>query len=624
MEKINTANILQNVRKMLLYQPPSMPNVFLLNGKNESEVERSTVSSHLAESTRQLNELVRYAHSLTNLIEKTVAVLRQGEFTAEKSLINEKLSNLEQEWKLLSPILLTYYNTDAAMEKRPISAILEENKTILNFLYNLPLNKDIVVRNLSIPSEPPVKAMLVFMDGLIDKKIINLNILQPLMLQENFQSIFNGDNLARMLIEQYLPSGQATNINNFQDVQVAVNSGDSVLFFDGFAEAISIETKGFEHRGIERPTTEQSVRGAQNAFTEVLRVNTALIRTMLHSSDLITEMLSVGRRGHLNCAVMYLKSVANPKLIAEVKRRIESINVDFINDSGILEQFIVDSPRNPFPQTLSTERPDRVTAHLLEGRIGILLEGSPFGQVVPISFFTLMHSTDDFSLNIYYSNMLRIIRYIGAVLSLLLPALYLAISTFHQEAIPTELLLSIIAARSQVPFPTIIEILLMEFSFELVREGGLRIPGILGSTIGIVGALILGQAAVSAKIVSPIMVIIIALTGLSSYTIPEYRLASALRLLRFVFIFLALAMGLVGIACGFMILVAILCSMKSFGVPYMAPVAPKTSSSGDIVLRTPVYKQKFRPDELNPQDTNRQPDNPRGWIGRTPSGGEHS
>lgn len=610
-------NFLQKIKQILVYQPPTIPKVFLLSEKAETE---SNTDSSLIDSLRRLNTLLRYATSLKDLIEKTVKSLRHEQFINKGNLLTEKLKNLEKEWSHLSPIMLAYYSS-ADLDKRPICTSLEENKTIINSLYKLPLNKDVVIRDICTPSEPPIKAILVFMDGLIDKKVVNTNVLQPLMRLGESHTRLSNDDLVRVLIEQYLPSGQATSVDNFQAVQVAVNSGDSVLFFDGIDQAITLETKGSEHRGIDRPTTEQSIRGSQNAFTEVLRVNTALIRTMLRTSDLVTEMLPVGQRGHLNCAVMYLKSLADPLLVAEVKRRIEGIRTDYISDSGILEHFIVDSPRNPFPQTLSTERPDRVTAHLVEGRIAILLEGSPFGQVVPISFFTLMHSPDDFSLNLYYSNLLRILRYMGAMLSLLLPGLYLAISLFHSEAIPTDLLLSIVAARSQVPFPTIFEILLMEFSFELVREGGLRIPGILGSTIGIVGALILGQAAVSAKIVSPIMVIVIALTGLSSYTIPEYRLAAALRLLRFVFILLALAMGLVGIACGFTVLIAIMCSMKSFGVPYMAPIAPRTSSGGDIVLRTTVFNQKFRPDELNPQDNIRNPDNSRSWIDEPPAGG---
>ncbi len=335
-------------------------------------------------------------------------------------------------------------------------------------------------------------------------------------------------------------------------------------------------------------------------------------------------MIPVGKRGHSNCAVMYLASVANRELVAEIRRRIQGVDTDFIIDSSILESLIIDFPKNPFPQTLSTERPDRVAVHLAEGRVAILVDGSPFGHIVPVSIFTLMHSADDFSMHYYYSNILRMIRWIGGFISMLLPGIYLAISTFHQEAIPTELLLSITAARSQVPFPTFIEIMLMEISFELIREGGLRIPGILGSTLGIVGAIILGQAAVTAKIVSPIMVIVIAVTGLASYSIPEYRLASTFRLLRLIYIVLAMVMGLVGMACGFFIFTAILCSLKSFGMPYLAPVAPKTIPGGDIILRKPTHMQERRPDELNTQDNIRQGIISRPWTEKTPIGGDDS
>jgi spore germination protein KA len=422
-------------------------------------------------------------------------------------------------------------------------------------------------------------------------------------------------------MEECLPSGQASRIGSFKEVQQAINTGDAVVFFDGSGEAVAVETKGYEHRSIGNPTTEQSVRGSQNAFTEVLRVNTALIRTMLHASDLITEMIPIGARGHSNCAVMYIKSIANEELVEEVKRRVNSISTDIITDSGVLEHFIEDFPKNPFPQTLSTERPDRVAIHLSEGRVAIFIDGSPFGHILPVSFFTLMHSSDDFSLNMYYTNLLRLVRWFGALLSLLLPGLYLAISTFHQEAIPTELLLSIAAARAQVPFPTVVEILFMEFSFELIREGGLRIPGILGSTIGIVGALILGQTAVAAKIVSPIMVIVIALTGLASYSIPDYRLASAFRLSRFIFVLLAMSMGLIGVACGFLLFIAMLCSLKSFGMPYMAPLAPRTVNGGDTIFRSTAYQQRRRPDALNTKDEIRQKHTSRTWIIDSSKGG---
>ena len=615
--------VFTSMKRMFVYQPSDQPAPFVLRETKDDKKDFTQELPPLAlTSVQQFETMLRYAKRLEIFIEKAIEVLRNGQFGDKAEELKIEYAALVKQQGAISAILLSYNSSEGV--EPAISTSLEENQKVIEDIYNLPLNKDVVIRKLTIPGQPAVKAMLVFTDGLADKKIVNMTVLQPLMMMRNAREELYSADLVSIIIEEYLPSGQASRVSRFQEVQQGINTGDAVLFFDGIGEAVTVETKGFEHRGVDRPATEQSIRGSQNAFSEVLRVNTALIRSMLHSSDLVTEMIPIGKRGHSNCAVMYLQSVANRELVAEVRRRIKGINTDLIIDSGVLEHFITDSPKSPFPQSLSTERPDRVVVHLVEGRVALLVDGSPFAHVVPVSLFTLMHSADDFALNLYYTNFLRIVRWIGGFLSMFLPAFYLSISTFHQEAIPTELLLSITAARGQVPFPTIAEILLLEGAFELVREGGLRVPGVLGSTIGIVGALILGQAAVAAKIVSPIMVIVIAVTGLASYSIPDYRLASSLRLIRFIFVFLAMAMGLVGMACGFFVLTAILCSMKSFGMPYMAPIAPKTTPGGDVILRKTAYMQQRRPDELNTQDAIRQDDVSRSWTEKTPTGGDDS
>lgn len=625
MEKNEIQKVYTSIKNILVYRPSTQPDPFVLD-ETEQDGKRKASDSlfpGLSEKFQQFETVLRYAKRLATFLEKYIEVLHNAQWCEESEQLQAEYAALEKQQTEINMIQLSYNTSAEINNDPPISVSLAENQKSIEKIYQLPLNKDVVLRKLTISAQPDVKAMVVFMDGLADKKIVNMTVLQPLMWMRNTLQELSSDDLVTAIIEQYLPSGQASRVASFKEVQQGINTGDTLLFLDGLREAVTIETKGFEHRGVDRPATEQSVRGSQNAFTEVLRVNTTLIRSMLHSSDLITEMIPVGKRGHSNCAVMYLKSVANQELVAEVRRRIQGINTDII-DSGMLENFIIDFPGNPFPQTLSTERPDRIVVHLAEGRVAILMDGSPFGHIVPVSIFTLMHAADDFALHYYYSNILRIIRWVGGFISMLLPATYLAISTFHQEAIPTELLLSITAARAQVPFPTFLEILLMEFSFELIREGGLRIPGILGSTLGIVGAIILGQAAVSAKIVSPIMVIVIAVTGLASYGIPDYRLSSAFRLLRLVFIVLSMSMGLVGMTCGFLVFTALLCSMKSFGMPYLAPVAPKTTPGGDIILRMPGHKQEKRPDELNPQDVNRQGIVSRPWTEETPIGRDDS
>jgi spore germination protein KA len=569
----------------------------------------------LTTSRKELDALIRYGNRLAQVMEEARELLSSRDLQAKANL-TEQLKNLEKQQTELEPILLTYDTNKSDLKKRELSFSIEENEKIIKELYYVEINKDIVIRHFIIPGVKPVKAMLVFMEGMIDKELINLAVLQPLMLLDKEKQALQGDsdNLLKQLISLFLPSNQAQEVDNFGKVSAGLNTGDTALFLDGVNQAVLIETKGYEHRSVGKPDIEQSVRGSQVAFSEALRVNTGLIRTMMPSNDLVTEIFEIGERIPTKCAIMYLKSVANPKLIGEIKRRVLNIKTDYISDMGVLEQFIEDHPSIALPQMLSTERPDRTVAALSEGRVALLLNGTPFAHVVPVTFFTFFHSAEDFSLKVPIGSVSRLLRLIGTLLAVILPAVYLSIVYFHPEALPTEMILAIAGARERVPFPSVGELLLMEFAFELIREAGLRIPGLLGSTIGIVGAIILGQAAVSANLVSPVTVVVIALTGLASFTIPDYRLAAAGRLLRFIFIALAYMLGLVGVALGLLMVTAILTNMKSFGVPYMTPIAPKTMAGLDVIIRGPVFRQEMRPDGLNAQDNRRQPHISRQWT----------
>ncbi len=612
MEKNLFTQFFRSAKKILVYQPPPNPSRFVLAESQDDELAPEIdPTGSLAASFNRLETLLRYARRLAAFGEELVGILRQGDW-----------ESLARQCGELAPLLLGYFADGERLGRQPVSASLEENRRNIELLYELPLNRDLVTRSFDITGRPPVKAMLAYFDGLTDKEAISRAILTPLMLgRVDLQPLPDKDPLTR-LGEQFLPVGGILRAVNYAALQEGINSGDAALFIEGLDEAALIDVKGVKHRGVERPLTEQSVRGSQNGFTEALSTNTALIRSTLKASDLVAETFTVGIRSRTKCAVMYVKSLANTTLVAEVKRRIEGIQTDYIADTGVLEQFIEDSPLNPFPQTLSTERPDRVAVHLAEGRVAILLDGSPYVLVVPVTLLTLLHSIDDFSLKFPYGGLIRVTRMLGMFFTIALPALYLAISVFHQEALPTDLLLAIVGARQQVPFPTIVEILLMEISFELIREGGVRIPGFLGPTLGIVGGIILGQAAVMARIVSPVMIFIVALTGMASFVIADYRLANSLRLTRFAFLLAGASFGFVGIACGLLLWVASLGTLKSFGVPYLAPITPKTSFGRDIVLRHPVFSQEMRPDYLSPQDVRRQPRVGRPWIQEPPEGDE--
>jgi spore germination protein KA len=421
--------------------------------------------------------------------------------------------------------------------------------------------------------------------------------------------------------DHLLTHNQIKEAENFEQVLGEVNFGGCGIFVDGMTTAFTADVKGFEHRTVERPNTEMVIQGPQEGFTETIRVNTALIRKRLKDEQLIVEDHLVGERSKTPCSILYIKSLANDSLVAEVRRRLVSIKLDYVHDSGEIEQLIEDDTYITSPQVVSTERPDRVASLLTEGRVAIVVHGSPFVLVMPTTAFELIYSPEDSYIRVPYANLLRSIRVIAILVALLLPGLYMAITNFHQEMIPTGLLVSLEAAREKVPFPSIVEILIMEISFELIREAGIRIPGTIGPTLGIIGALILGQAAVAASIVSPILIIIVAVTGLGSFAIPTYSYAYSFRILRFGYILLGSVAGFLGLSLGIFLQGMSLVSSKSFGVPFCVPFAPRTAGGlMGTLLKEPIWKQERRPDHLNPKDNIRQPKISRGWTSQNKGG----
>ncbi len=491
---------------------------------------------------------------------------------------------------------------------------LEANLAAMKQVLRYEINADVVVREFDIPTRPTTRAAIVFMEGLASREAIDLAILQPLMLISNLDRERRELDVLDMVERRLLPGNQVTRRANLRDATEGVIAGTTVVFVDGHDAALEVETKGWEHRGIGRPTAEMVVRGPQEAFNETLKNNIALVRRRLRTPALVNETLKVGTLSRLDCAVLYVEGITDPKLVAEVKRRIGGIRTDHIQDTGTLEQFIEDRPFVLIPQIQSTERPDRMAAFLAEGHVGILLDGSPFGLVVPTTFWSLLHAAEDHFLRWPFGTFLRLVRLLGLGASLLLPAAYIAMTNFHPEMIPTDLLLAIAATRERVPFPTVVEVLVMEVSFELIREAGIRVPGVIGPTLGIVGALILGQAAVAASIVSPILVIIVAITALGSFAVPNFAMAFAARMTRFLYIMLAAAFGFYGIAVGLFLQSVIYVNTRSFGVPFMSPVAPFVRSSGDLVLRYPSWTMELRPPFLQTMRRQRQPEVARTWT----------
>lgn len=495
-----------------------------------------------------------------------------------------------------------------------VSINIQENLDVIKKEFDIPSNTDIVSREFQISGK--VKAFIVYVGGMVDRPYVSDFVLRQLMSKHNFDD-FNINTNPEVLIDyindNVISADETQKINDFTKILYHIVNGNTALFVDGCSQCLIISTVGFEKRDIDKPFVENIVFGSQEAFTESLRTNISLVRKIIKNQNLRTEVMPIGKTNQQSCAVMYLEGVTNKELIAEVKRRIASIDTDFIIGGGMLSQYIEDNSLMLFPQTLTTERPDRTASFIVEGKVAIITEGAPFSDIVPVTFYHLLQTSEDSTLKWQYGTFLRLIRVVGILVSSLFPALFVAVSLFHQEAIPTELLLSIAKSSEEVPFPTIVEILVLEVAFELIREGGIRVPGVIGQTLGIVGALILGQAAVQAKLVSPILIIIVAVTGLGSFTMPNYSLGLGLRIMRFFFTFLAAFLGFYGLSLGIFIIGCIACSMKSFGVPFLSPVAPKTASSPDLVLRQPIWKQQARPDVLNTQNKSRQGNPSRKW-----------
>ena len=371
--------------------------------------------------------------------------------------------------------------------------------------------------------------------------------------------------------------------------------GNCVLFIDTLNQAFDIEVKGFKQRSIDTPNNEVVIKGPNEAFVENIRTNTSILRRIVNNENMIIESIEVGKITKTKCAVCYIQDFTNQDLINEVKYRLNNLDIDSLFSAGELEQFICDSNIFGIPQTMATERPDKAAKYLLKGRVIVIVNGTPYGIIMPSILIDFLSSSEDTNLKANFSNFLRILRVISSFLTLLLPGLYIAITSFHQEILPTSLMFSILGSRENVPFPIIVEILLMEFSFELIREAGLRVPSPIGPTIGIVGALVLGQAAVSAGIVSPILIIIVAITGIASFAIPDFTFGFHLRYFRFAFILLGFMAGFLGISIGLFIYISALCSIHSFGVPFTTPFAPVTDSKGNGYLLPPIWKREYRP-----------------------------
>lgn len=501
-------------------------------------------------------------------------------------------------------IKINYDIRNEKSEKTPdISKDIEENYTYIKYRFSSPENNDVVMRKFLIKDK--IKCFVIFYDGMVDTRAVDQDIIKTLLeipLIDSSKEISASD-----ICEKFISHSQADISDDFEKITEEINFGSCALFVDKINKGFILDVRNWGHRSIEKPEIEQSIYGPQEAFSEMLRNNSALVRKILKTEKLICEGIKIGTVSKTRGVLMYISDLANEELIEEVRKRLNGISIDYCISIEEVSMLIENNNYMITNRILSTERPDRVARYLTEGRVALLLNGNPYALIFPTNAFELIHSASDAYLRIPYANMARYIRLTAMLFSILLPGLYLAITLFHQEMIPTFLLYAISASRESVPFPSIVELLLMDLSFEMIREAGIRMPNPLGSTLGIVGGLILGQAAVSAKIVSPIMIIVIAVTGLGSFATPDYSLSWSHRILRIIFIILAGICGFYGVAIGIFLYSIFLGKQTSFGVPFLSPLVKKQKNSKSSLFVTPIWKKENRPEFLNPKITKQEP-----------------
>ena len=494
--------------------------------------------------------------------------------------------------------------TPAPRSRRDLSPDLEANLDTLK--QELGASPDLIIRRLTLGPKPGNAGALLFIDGLVDTQVVNRDVLLPLLNEVNWGKGQGATDLLTYIAQNSLAVGEMQWETKFHRVVQALLAGDTILLVDGQATALLLSTKGWEKRAIQEPEAEQIIQGPHEGFTENLRTNTALLRRKIATAGLHFEELKLGQRTQTTIAIAYLKGVVNEKLVKEVRTRLKRINIDYILDANYVHEFISDAPFSLFPTVAFTERPDVAAAKLLEGRVAIFVDGTPLVNTVPTLLIEYFQSPDDYNFPYYYATMIRWFRYLSFSLAVLAPALFVALGSYHQELIPTPLMLTLKTATEGTPFPLVIEVVMMGLVFEILREAGVRLARPFGQTISIVGALVIGEAAVTAGLVGAPTIIVVALTAITSFVVPG--LLGPGIFLRLIYTILAGVLGAYGILTGVLFTLLHLASLRSFGAPYLAPLAPVIPADlKDVLVRAPIWALETRPRVIVWSRLQRQP-----------------
>ncbi|WP_342044544.1 spore germination protein [Bacillus sp. OTU530] len=496
-------------------------------------------------------------------------------------------------------------------ETCPLEANLET--MLYKMKQELGDSPDLVTRSFEIGSTPSIPVRVVYISGLADEQAINEYIIRALMVDTAESKLeIDCNHVFDLILNNALTIGDVAVLTDWNELIFSILSGDTIILIEGHAKAIASSTKGGQWRAITESTTQVNIRGPKDSFNESIATNIALVRRHLKSPNLRLETMRIGNVSQTNVAIMYLKGIVSDELLQDVRQRLTDIKIDAVLESGYLEEFIQDKTFTPFPTIYNTERPDVVSGNLLEGRIAVLVDGTPFTLIVPTIFSQFFQASEDYYQRYDIVVLMRLIRYTSFFILLLGPSFYIAVTTYHPEMLPTALLINIMAQREGVPFPAFIEAVIMEATFEVLREAGIRMPRAVGQAVSIVGAIVLGQAAVEAGVVTGLMVIVVAITGIASFAIPAYNLTIAARMIRFPLMIISAVLGFYGMTLALILLVAHMNSLRSFGIPYLAPFTPfSLKGQKDTVIRAPFksYVTQSRViDQTNAENTQTQTD----------------
>lgn len=467
---------------------------------------------------------------------------------------------------------------------------------ILNtFVNKLGTKNPAVIKKFFIGKDKPIEAAAIYINGITNKDIIDRDVLKPLMLNVS-ENTFDYKNLSDYLCKRYISMCDTYVEKNIDNAVLNIRRGKTTIVINNVSDFIIVDTSGGVTRGISEPINESSLAGSKEGFVESLEINLGILKKRIKDRNLSIELFTIGRRTQNDLAIVYIDDIVDKDILNNIKNRITAIDVDSIQGTGVVEQLIEKHTYTVFPQVLTTERPDKVVANMTEGRISILLDGSPLAAILPVIFSDFFQASEDYNERTLLSSFTRLLRMISVFVIISLPSIYLTFIRFNAELIPIKFVVPIIQSRKGIPLPPLLEILSMELTIEFLREGGLRLPSKIGQTLSVVGGFIIGDAAIRARIVSPATIIIVGLAAISTFIIPNYEMSLSIRLIRFPMLILSNTLGALGIATGWYLLLVHLYSLDSFGVPYF--FTNKYRDLKDILIRVPIWKMNNRPESI--------------------------